>query len=178
MKVFLETIRGLEDRLGPVLLQFPYFNKGAFQSAGPFMERLDSFLDGLPSDVKFAVEVRNKQWIRPPLVAICRQHRATLAWVEQAWMPKAREWFPLTGGPTADFAYLRWLGDHKAIEEITTTFEKTVIDRSNVTADWVDVMRELRRQQIAIYGYFNNHFAGHAPSSIDLFWQIWKNASG
>ncbi len=32
---------------------------------------------------------------------------------------------------TADFAYVRWLGDRKQIEKQTTTWDKTVIDRTS-----------------------------------------------
>jgi hypothetical protein len=39
----------------------------------------------------------------------------TLALINQAWMPRPAEWFeqfPSDDGPiTADFAYIRWLGD-------------------------------------------------------------------
>jgi hypothetical protein len=39
-----------------------------------------------------------------------------LALVDHAWMPRPRELFE-TGDPvTADFTYIRWLGDRKAIE--------------------------------------------------------------
>ena len=31
----------------------------------------------------------------------------------------------------ADFVYVRWLGDHNGIEALTTTWDKTVIDRTN-----------------------------------------------
>ncbi|TPW16916.1 MAG: hypothetical protein FD126_3773, partial [Elusimicrobia bacterium] len=45
---FLEAIGRLGPRLGPLVLQFPYFNREAFPSVGPFLERLDPFLRDLP----------------------------------------------------------------------------------------------------------------------------------
>jgi uncharacterized protein YecE (DUF72 family) len=172
MDAFLEVASGLGSRLGPVLLQFPYFNKKAFASAAPFLERLDRFLGRLPREVRFAVEIRNERWIKSPLVSICRQHGAALVWNEQTWMPAAADWPRLTGGPTADFAYIRWLGDRKAIEKLTQTWGDIVIDQKAATEAWVPVVSELRAAQIKVFGYFNNHFAGHAPASVEMFRRV------
>ncbi|MCK9463841.1 MAG: DUF72 domain-containing protein [Proteobacteria bacterium] len=93
---------------------------------------------------------------------------------KQAWMPTVAEWPRLTGGPTADFAYVRFLGDRKKIEELTKTWEKTVIDRSAVIADWVPVVRGTVDNGVYVHAYFNNHFAGHAPESLELFKRLWR----
>jgi len=42
---------------------------------------------------------------------------------------------------TADFAYVRWLGNRKGIEEITTTWDKVVVDRTDDVMEWVKLMR-------------------------------------
>ena len=172
MGYFLDTMSGLGKKLGPLLLQFPYFNKQAFAGPAPFLERLDDFLSQLPKDFRYVVEVRNKWWVKPPLQKLLQSHGVALAWVEQAWMPKAKEWFPKTGGPTADFAYVRFLGDHKAMDKITTTWDKTVVDRTDVLHDWAPVVKDLLERDIQVYGFFNNHFGGHAPDSLRQFSDI------
>lgn len=172
MRLFLDTINDLGDRLGPVLLQFPYFNKGKFSKREQFFERLDAFLEGLPGEFDYVVELRNRAWIRRELVELCNARNVALAWVEQAWMPSAGEWPKLAAGLESRFAYIRWLGDHQAIEQLTKKWDQPVIDKSDVLRAWIEVLRELRRRQIAIYGYFNNHFAGHAPSSVELFREL------
>jgi uncharacterized protein YecE (DUF72 family) len=48
MATFLKVISGLKEKLGPLLLQFPYFNKKAFESPQDFYSRLSPFLAGLP----------------------------------------------------------------------------------------------------------------------------------
>jgi uncharacterized protein YecE (DUF72 family) len=174
MLEFLEVMSALGPRLGPVLLQFPYFNKRAFSSVNPFLELLDRFLGGLPAGFRIAVEVRNRAWIRPPLIEVCRAHGAALAWVEHAWMPGPEQWRRLTEHGTADFAYVRWLGDRKKIEEITTSWDKPVIDCEAVLSRWVQAVRGLREARIEVFGYFNNHFAGHAPDSVRLFQRLYE----
>ncbi len=59
---FVDTMRLLGGKLGPLVLQFPYFNE-ADLSAEDFLARLRSFLKRLESTtVRFAIEIRNKTW--------------------------------------------------------------------------------------------------------------------
>ena len=60
---FLETMDLMGDKLGPLLLQFGYFNRTVFRSGGDFLARLEPFLKKLPNGYKFAVEIRNKNWL-------------------------------------------------------------------------------------------------------------------
>jgi hypothetical protein len=64
---------------------------------------------------------------------------------------------------------VRWLGDRKGIERITTTWNKTVIDRTNEIRSWVDVCYETVRRGVKVFGYANNHYGGHAPATIVSF---------
>ena len=69
---------------------------------------------------------------------------------------------------------MRFLGDHKAIEKITKSWNETVIDRTPEIEAWAPIIRELREQGVDVFGYFNNHFSGHAPEAIELFREVWK----
>ena len=70
-KQFIEVMDVLGDKLGPLLLQFGYFNKKAFVGVNDFLARLRPFLKKLPKGHKFAVEIRNKNWLQP----LARIHR-------------------------------------------------------------------------------------------------------
>ena len=72
---------------------------------------------------------------------------------------------------------MRFLGDRKKIEELTKTWEKTVIDRSAVLADWVPVVRGMIDNGVYVHAYFNNHFAGHAPESLEMFRRLWQEGA-
>jgi uncharacterized protein YecE (DUF72 family) len=67
---------------------------------------------------------------------------------------------------TADCTYIRWLGDRSGMEQITKTWNRTVVDRSAELAEWAGLLTELRRRGVSIYCYVNNHFAGHSPATI------------
>ena len=66
---------------------------------------------------------------------------------------------------TADYAYIRLLGDRKEIEAITKSWGREVIDRQDKLARWADVLVNLVNRQIDTLVYINNHYAGHAPTT-------------
>jgi hypothetical protein len=58
---------------------------------------------------------------------------------------------------TADFTYIRWLGDRKGIEEQTKTWEKTVIDRRPEMEHWIQIFREFVARNMKIFAFANNN---------------------
>ena len=48
LKAFLKVMDVLGDKLGPLLFQFPYFNRQKFRGLGFFLERLEPWLANLP----------------------------------------------------------------------------------------------------------------------------------
>ncbi len=178
LKEFLGVMREMGDRLGPVLFQFPYFHRDAFASVGAFLARLGPMLESLPGDVRYAVEVRNKSWVGEKLFAMLRQCRAAYALIDHPWMSPIEELIRTFDVVTADFAYVRWLGDRKEIEAKTDTWEKLIVDRSVEMERCVPALQSLLERNIDVYGYFNNHYAGHAPGSIELLREIWRRRLG
>jgi uncharacterized protein YecE (DUF72 family) len=175
-KQFMEVMDLLGEKLGPLLLQFGYFNKKAFVGVNDFLARLRPFLKKLPKDHKFAVEIRNKNWLVPQFVETLRERGVALALIDQAWMPRPAHWFEKFDPITADFTYVRWLGDRKGIEEQTKTWDKVMVDRSGDLAEWVEVLKTVHKRKIQIYAYANNHFAGYAPATVEMFRDLWRRA--
>ena len=173
---FLRAMSLLEDRLGPLLLQFPYFNKKTFARQEDFLVRLIPFLEELPSGFQFALEVRNKHWVNARLLDILRRKRVALALIDHPWMtPISQLVSSKLDLVTADFAYIRWLGDRKGIEEKTKHWDRIIIDREEEMRIWIPVVRQLLQRRIQVMGYFNNHYAGFGPGSIELFGKIWES---
>jgi uncharacterized protein YecE (DUF72 family) len=163
---FLETMRRLGDRLGPLLLQFPYFAKTQFPGPRLFVERLDRFLEDLPTDFRYAVEIRNRAWLKPEFAELCRRHNVSLTLVDHAWMPHADELAETLDPVTSDFVYIRLLGNRKEIEAITRTWEREVIDRADRLERWARVLSGFAARGIPTLVYVNNHYAGHAPTTL------------
>lgn len=170
-KQFIEVMDNLGDKLGPLLLQFSFFKSSVFRGVNDFLARLRPFLKKLPKDHKFVVEIRNKHWLVPQFIETLREHSVALALIDHAYMPTAAHWFEKVDPITADFTYVRWLGDRKEIETITKVWNKTIVDRSRELAEWADVLDKVK---VPIYAYANNHYAGYSPSTVEMFRNLWR----
>jgi uncharacterized protein YecE (DUF72 family) len=165
----MDLLRG--DKLGPLLLQFPYFGKEAFKGQDEFLERLNPFLAKLPKSFRFALEIRNKHWLDERFAAVLREHNVALALQDQIWMPlPCQMHFDYI---TASFTYVRLLGDRKGIEKQTKTWDKVIVDRSRELRSWVDVCQQAVKRGVSTFVYANNHFAGHAPATVEQFLELW-----
>jgi uncharacterized protein YecE (DUF72 family) len=173
-KQFIEVMDNLGEKLGPLLLQFGYFNKKAFVGVNDFLARLRPFLKKLPKDHKFAVEIRNKSWLVPQFVETLRERSVALALIDQAWMPRPAMWFEKFDPITADFTYVRWLGDRKGIEQQTKVWNKIIVDRKQDLAEWVEVLKTVHKRKIQILAFANNHYAGFGPGTIEEFRRLWQ----
>ena len=173
LKDFLNAMDVLGEKLGPLLFQFGYFNKKAFKSGGEFLKRLRGFLQTLPKGYSFAVEIRNESWLTAEFAALLRENRVALALVDHAWMPRISEIAERFDPITADFSYVRWLGDRKGIEERTTTWDKIIVDRQADLIEWVELLKKVHKRRIQILAFANNHYAGHAPATVRQFQELW-----
>jgi uncharacterized protein YecE (DUF72 family) len=173
LKRFLETMEALGEKLGPLLFQFGYFNKSKFASGAEFLARLKAFLKRLPKGFQYAVEIRNKYWLDAKFADLLREHGVALALIDQSWMPRPWEMKEKFDLITADFTYVRWLGDRKGIEEQTKTWDKTILDRHEDLGHWAELFRQFVARNLKIFAYANNHYAGHGPGTVRLFRQLY-----
>lgn len=166
LDAFLAVMSELGDRAGPLVLQFPYFNRTAFASVAPFLERLDPFLARLPREFRYGVEVRNKDWVARPLLDCLRARGVAWVAVDLPYMPHPLDVAPELDLVTADFAYVRLIGDRRAVEAQTETFDRVVLDLSPRIDRWADWLAQILPRVRETFAYANNHFAGHGPATI------------
>jgi uncharacterized protein YecE (DUF72 family) len=172
---FAEAMGLLAEKLGPMLLQFPKFDKWMLKDSEAFLARLESFLKRVTNPaLRFAVEIRNKNWLDARLTDFLKERNVALALTDTTFLPKP--WEMDLDLVTADFAYVRWLGNRKGIEETTTTWDKAIIDREPDIRNWVDFLQQmvLNKNLRKIFAFANNHYAGHAPNTVKLFEKLWR----
>lgn len=174
LKEFLKAMDQLGDKLGPLLFQFPYFNKQKFAQPADFLARLKPFLEKLPSGYGFALEVRNKNFISAPFLDLLRKHKVVFALIDHPWMTPVNQLTKKFDVVTGEFCYIRFLGDRKGIEEKTKHWDKVIVDRRREMETWIPEIRQLLGSKRAVFAFFNNHYSGFAPGSIQLFHEIWK----
>jgi len=176
---FIETVSLLGEKLGPMLFQFPKFDKWMLKDSEAFLSRMDSFLKRITNPaLRFVVEIRNKNWLDARLTDFLRERNVALALTDTSFMPRPWELKEPLDLITADFAYVRWLGNRKGIEEMTTTWDKVVVDRTDDVMEWVKLMRAwtIERKFKRAFLFANNHYQGFAPATVELFRKLWTNA--
>jgi uncharacterized protein YecE (DUF72 family) len=174
---FLHVCEPLGEKLAVILLQLPYFNKNVFSVPNEFLDRLKPFLAKLPTEPRFALEIRNRLWLRAPLCDLLRKRNVALALVDHPWMPRPSELLAEGDPITTDFTYIRWLGDRKEIEEHTKVWDKTIVDRRRDLQQWVEACRNFLTRKIRVFAFANNHYGGYAPDTLRLFEDLLQESS-
>lgn len=151
-EAFIGTMQTLGDKLAVLVLQF------AYDFTPDLRDRLDVFLGALPGGTRYAVEVRNRGWLKPELREMLSQHNVAMVLQDLHYMPRL-DWI------TADFTVIRWLGRRKDIVH----FNEIQIDRSQELGEWAQKVNRFLADGVNVYGFFNNHFAGHSPESVRQF---------
>ena len=152
---FTDVARELGPKLGPVLIQMgPDFVPAELPA-------LAGFLPALPRDMHFAIEFRQRGWITDGILALLAEHRVALALTDARWIPR-KVMLQLAGRPTGDVAYVRWMGPDRGIVD----YSRVQVDRTDELEQWAAVLPALAAKLRTVYGYANDHFAGHSPASV------------
>ena len=152
---FVTVMQGLAEKLAVLTLQF------AFDFEPVHLARLDRFLERLPFGPRYAVEVRNRRWLTAEFGQMLRGRGVALVLQDLYYMPRM-DWL------TAPFTVVRWLGRRSDVAR----FDRVQIDRTRELATWASRVRRFLDAGVDVYGYFNNHFAGHSPGSVRQFEEI------
>ena len=159
---FVSVARRLGPKLGPLLLQFPPgFRPGRGDGV------LAALLECLDPGLACAVELRNVGWFRGEagerLTGRLRDAGAALVWSYLTYLdvPPWR---------TADFVYLRFIGDHETVP--AERHGEVRVDRRAETERWAARLRAADHLARPSYAFFNNHYAGFAPESANEFRRI------
>jgi uncharacterized protein YecE (DUF72 family) len=140
---FLELMEplSLSGKLGCLLIQLPpKFNYKPRQ--------LEDFFKILPSHVKFAVEFRDRSWMRPETWALLEQYQVAYTIVDEPLLPPETHL-------TSNIAYFRWHGRG------TRPWYNYQYSAQELEP-WVIKVRETAGKVEKVFGYFNNHYHGYA----------------
>lgn len=164
---FYKSMAELREKLGVLLVQLPpSFNYKKDREA------LEQFLGQSDSKYRHAVELRNRSWFKPDVYRMLEQANVALAWSENQYASTPPE-------ATSDVAYVRMVGDRSI-----TDFSKTQRDQGEVMRKWYDALEEKSSLFKQGFVFFNNHFAGFGPGSVNEFRRLaglaeldWKKMS-
>jgi uncharacterized protein YecE (DUF72 family) len=160
-----------KERVGPLILEIGTFNKTTFPTPADFMATLDPFPKALPQGYRYAVEIRNREYLSPAYFDLLALHN--VAHVFNAWtrMPTLDDQVQLPGVFTSDFTVVRaLLAKGRTYERAVEAFEPyRLMQEPNDGAR--AGLREIAQRSIArktpAFLYVNNRLEGFAPGTIE-----------
>lgn len=161
---FLNRLLPYRAQVGYIVFEFPLF-----RSPVPhFVERLREFLRALPSEFRYAVEIRTRELLGDDYFQVLRETGA--AHVFNAWthMPTIGEQLRHAGAFTADFAVVRaLLRPGRTYEQAVHLFQPYRELRDPWPEGFRDISEVVRRRRGEVFVAVNNRFAGNTPLAID-----------
>jgi len=150
---FYVSAKELREKCGPLVVQLPPSIK--FDSHWTVMQ---SFVKSLET-VKYphAIEFRHKSWFRDDVYRLLRDRNIAMVWTENQYLRSPTD-------VTADFIYLRMVGDRELTE-----FKETQRDKIAEMRAWYKELDEAADSVKGAMVFFNNHYAGFGPGSVNEF---------
>ena len=147
---FTKRLRVLQEKLGPFIVQLPPSFK-----LQKHLQQLSLFIKNLDENYAYAIEFRNKSWFNMEIESLLESRNICQVWSVNQY---------LTTPPTvtADFVYLRFVGDR-----VITQFNKIQKDQMESMKAWNKELTAAPARQRFVF--FNNHFAGFGPGSVNEF---------
>ncbi len=152
MEHFLKTISLLQEKLGPICVQLPPSFKHP-----KHLKALSEFMVALSNQYRYAIEFRHRSWFNKEVESLLRDNNICQVWSVNQY---------LTTPPTvtADLVYLRLVGDRSLSE-----FGELQRDQTEVMRTWNNTLQEVGETVRQRFIFFNNHFAGFGPGSVNEF---------
>ena len=149
---FYSVLSKLKEKLGPIAIQLPPSIKLSTHEAA-----MKEFISQLSPEFEHAIEFRHRSWFTPEVYSMLRKNNIAMVWSYNQYLETPPE-------VTADFMYLRMVGDRELTE--FTGIQK---DRSAEMKKWASIVEEKASKFEQGYVFFNNHFAGFSPESSNEF---------
>jgi uncharacterized protein YecE (DUF72 family) len=134
---------------------------------------MEKFVSSLDPKMRHAIEFRHKSWFTPEVYKLLRKHNVAMAWSLNQYLETPAE-------VTANFVYLRMVG-----ERDITEFSGIQKDRTAEMKRWAGSLEERSGDYDTGFVFFNNHFAGFGPESVNEFRRLlglieldWEKQSG
>jgi uncharacterized protein YecE (DUF72 family) len=169
--LFTQRLEPYAKQVANLIFEFGTFNKTTFPTPTDFFTRLEPFLAALPAGFRYAVEIRNKDYLTPEYFSVLTRHNIAHVFNARTRMPSLSDQIMLSDAFTADFTVVRALLSHgRTYEQAVRTFEPYLNvqqpDRASRGALRSIVERAVRVREPAFI-YVNNRLEGNAPETIE-----------
>lgn len=159
---FCENVLVLGEQLAAILVQLP----PQFAANAENIIALTAFLRELPTDIRFAVEFRERGWFDQNVFELLAKHNVALCLTEGNWIPRAIT-FQAATETIADFVYVRFMG-----ERDLTEFDRVQRRQTANLELWRETLQLAQNHTTNALVYFSNFYEGFAPASANEFKQM------
>lgn len=169
-QIFLQPLAPYASKTALLIFEFGAFGRRSFADLPEFLDRLDPFLAALPPEFRYAVEIRNPEFLEKDYFACLRGHQ--VAHVYNAWskMPELRHQMAIPDSATAGFLVCRALLRRGRSYEDAVTLFTPYRETKDENPDARDSMRVLigraREDKRMLFLFVNNRLEGNAPLTI------------
>lgn len=169
-EAFLRALEPYRRQVGVMIFEFGPLLRCGFDTAKEFAKALDPFLERLPPGWRFAVEIRNAEFLAPEYFACLRAHEITHVYNEWTRMPDIETQMAIPESHTAETIVARaLLRRGRLYEEAVREF--TPYDRvREVNETARRGLRELvemaRVDGRPAFIFVNNRLEGNSPATI------------
>lgn len=170
-RMFAGPLEPYAGRVGVLIFEFGTLPKRHYDGVRPFVDDLFRFLAALPRGWRYAVEVRNPEYLDPVYFDCLR--RLNVAHVFNAWtrMPELGEQVGCEEAYTADFIVARALSPQgqsfeQAIEKFQP-YDRVQEPNPGARAALKALMERAARSRQLAFLFVDNRLEGHAPGTIE-----------
>ncbi|MCZ7602306.1 MAG: DUF72 domain-containing protein [Melioribacteraceae bacterium] len=174
---FLKTLEPMKDKLGPLMLQFEYLNKGKMKSQHDFQLQLANFCDKLDRNYLWGIEIRNPNYLNKTYFEFLSEYKIIPVFLQGYYMPPIFELIEKFIDLLPKTVVIRLHGpDRKGIEEKSGGEWNKIIEPKDVELEkLVYIISLLLSKQIDIHLNVNNHYEGSAPLTIKKIEKLLKD---
>ena len=159
------------EHTGALILEFPPTPHAHRLEPDDFAERLDAFLEAIPSSLPYCVELRDRTLLTPTYKNVLARHGASHVYNYWSAMPMPAEQLSVVPLDNAPFAVVRLMlrpGTRYAQrKEAFEPFDKLVQPDPDMREQIVDLVELARALKRLIFVLVNNKAEGSAPLTIE-----------
>jgi uncharacterized protein YecE (DUF72 family) len=169
-QAFLRALEPYRTQAGVLIFEFGTFRERSFACAGDFVRALDPFLARLPQRWRYAVEIRNADFLTQDYFDCLRAHGVTHVYNAWTRMPEIGEQMVIRGSQTTELvvarALLRRGRPYEDAVRMFSPYEQVRDVNEPVRSALRELIHRTRVDGRPAFIYVNNRLEGNSPGTI------------
>jgi uncharacterized protein YecE (DUF72 family) len=167
--MFIDSLSPIIPKIGLFIFQFEYLNRDKISSKNAFFDKLGNFLENLPRDLPYAIELRNPKWVDESFFDLLSKTNAAPVLLQGYWMEDVVETVEKYKSQIGNTICFRLHGeDREGMEEKTGEDWSKIIRNKDEEIEKIEgTIKYLYENGKRIFININNHYEGSAPLTIE-----------